>query len=50
MANKFTLDHFKAKYFSRQTISGIIKRAEKDSGHDRVKGSGSIAKKINQNI
>lgn len=46
LGKKYTLDHFKAARVPRQTISDIIKRAENDSGHERVTGSGRIAKKM----
>ena len=42
---KITYDHFKAENFPRDTIYKTIKRAENDSGHQRVVGSGRIAKK-----
>ena len=42
----FTVNHFKAENFARRTIYNIIERAEHDSGHERVKGSGRIAKKM----
>lgn len=41
---KYTIDHFRAAKIPRQTISDIIKRAENDSGHERVRGSGRKAK------
>jgi len=41
---KFTLDHFRCENVARQTVSDIIKRAENDSGHERVQGSGRVAK------
>ena len=41
---KYTIDHFRATKIQRQTISHIIKRAENDSGQERVSGSGSVAK------
>lgn len=46
---KFTLAHFKAENMPRQTISDIIQRAENDSGHQRVQGSGRVAKKMTKN-
>ena len=44
---KFTVDHFEVEKIPKRTIYRIIKRAENDSGHERVKGSGRIAKKMN---
>ena len=43
---KFTYDHFKAENIPRDTITKTIKRAENDAGHQRVVGSGHIAKKM----
>lgn len=40
----FTVNHFKAEHIPESTIYVIIKRAENDSGHERVNGSGRIAK------
>jgi hypothetical protein len=45
---KFTLDHFKVEKVPRQTISNIIQRAENETGHKRVQGSGRVAKKMNK--
>jgi len=42
----FTVNHFRAENIPRQTIYNIIKRAESDSGHERVQGSGRIAEKM----
>ena len=39
------LDHFKAKNIPRQVISDIIRRVENDSEHQKVRGSGRVAKK-----
>lgn len=44
----FTVDHFNAEKIPKRTIYDIIKRAENDSGHERVKGSGRKAKKMNK--
>lgn len=41
---KATVDHFKGEKISKKTIYRIIQRAENESGHERVKGSGRIAK------
>ena len=41
---KVTLDHFKKENIPQKTIYRIIELAENDSGHERVKGSGRIAK------
>jgi len=41
---KFTVDHFKAENIPKRTIYSIIQRAENESGHERVNGSGRIAK------
>ena len=41
---KFTADHFLAEKIPINTIYTIIQRAENDSGHQRVPGSGGIAK------
>lgn len=43
---KLTIDHFKAENIPRQTIANIIQRAKNNTGHERVKGSGRIAKKM----
>lgn len=45
---KFTVDHFEVEKIPKRTIYRIIKRAENDSGHERVKGSGRIAKIMNK--
>lgn len=42
----FTVDHFLLEKLARSTIYSIIQRAEKESGHERVPGSGRIAKKM----
>src|SRR5689334_10507280 len=42
----FTLNHFKEKNVPERTIYRIIERAENNSGHKRVQGSGRIAKKM----
>ena len=44
LGKKFTIDHFRAARVARKTISNLIKRAENNSGHERVSGSGQIAK------
>lgn len=41
---KFTVDHFASEKIHKSTIYRIIERAENDSGHARVKGTGRIAK------
>ena len=41
---KYTVAHFQAENVSRSTIYNIIRRAERDSGHERVFGSGRKAK------
>jgi hypothetical protein len=41
---KFTIEHYKSEGVPRQTIYDIIRRAENDSGHQRVRGSGRVAK------
>ena len=43
---KFTYDHFKVENIPKSTIYKIIKRAESESGYQRVQGSGVKAKKI----
>ena len=40
---KFTVDHFSAENIAKMTIYDIIKRAENESGHQRVTGSGHKA-------
>lgn len=40
---KFTLDHFLLEKIPKRTIYRIIERAERDSGHERVRGSGRKA-------
>ena len=42
----YTVNHFLAEGISKSTVFRVIKRAENDSGHERVKGSGRIAKKM----
>ena len=42
----FTVNHFLLEKIARSTIYSIIKRAENESGHARVQGSGRIAKKM----
>ncbi len=44
----FTVKHFRAENIPNRTIYDI-KRAESDSGHQRVQGSGRIAKKMTTN-
>lgn len=39
-----TVEHFKGEKMHERTIYRIIQRAENDSGHERVEGSGRIAK------
>jgi hypothetical protein len=46
---KFTVNHFQAEDVPKRTMYDIIQRAENDSGHERVVGSGRVAKKINKN-
>lgn len=41
---KFTVAHFLAEGVSEKTIYRIISRVENNSGHERVKGSGRVAK------
>ena len=41
----YTVNHFMAEGISKATIYRVIKRAETDSGHERVKWSGRVAKK-----
>ena len=43
---KYTLDYFLAAKIPRQTISDIIKRAVNNLGHERMSGSGRVAKKM----
>jgi len=45
----FTVKHFRAEHIPDRTLYDIIKRAESDSGHKRVQGSGRIAKKMTIN-
>jgi hypothetical protein len=40
----FTVNHFKTESISQSGIYNIIQRAENESGHERVQGSGRIAK------
>ena len=40
----FTVNHFKSESISKSGIHKIIQRAENKSGHQRVQGSGRIAK------
>ena len=40
----FTLEHFKYIYISRSGIYGILERADNKSWHERVQGSGRVAK------
>ena len=40
---KFTVDHFSAENIPKRTIYDIIQRAENESGHQRVPGSGHKA-------
>lgn len=40
----FTLEHFKHFNISRRGIYKILKRADNDSRHERVRGSGRVAK------
>ena len=41
---KYTIDNFRAAKIQRQTISHITKHAENNSRHERVSGSGRVAK------
>ena len=41
---KYTLDYFLAVEIPRKTISDLIKRAENNLGHERMSGSGRVAK------
>ena len=41
---KYTLDYFLAAKIPRQTISDIIKRAVNNLGHEKMSGSGRVAK------
>ena len=43
---KFTVDHFLKEKVPISTTYTIIARAENDNGHERVPGSGRIAKKM----
>src|ERR1700678_3953359 len=43
-----TGDHFKGEKISQSTIYNIIQRAEDEPGHERVNGSGRIAKKMDK--
>ena len=43
----FTINHFKNENVVERNIYNRIKRAENDSGHQRVRGSGRVAKKMN---
>ena len=43
---RFMLDHFKVENVPKRTIYDIIQRAENDSEHQRVYGSGRVAKKM----
>lgn len=45
----FTVQHFRAEKIPDRTIYSVIKRAESDSGHKRVQGSGHIATKMSVN-
>ena len=45
----YTVNHFVAEGISKATIQRVIKRAETDSGHEKVKGSGRVAKKMTPN-
>ena len=47
---KFIVDHFNAEQIPRSTIYDIIKRAENNSGHKRVQGSGRLAKVITHKV
>ena len=44
----FTYNHFRAEKVPKTTVYDIIKRAENNSGHQRVRGSGRIAKKMDK--
>ena len=54
MANRakgkqFTVQHFRTESIPERTIYNIIQHAENDSGdHERIQGSGRIAKKMNK--
>ena len=41
---KFTVNHFISENIPKSTIYSIIDRAENESGHERVQGSGRVAK------
>ena len=43
---KFNYDHFKVENIPKSTIYKVIKRAESESGYQRVQGSGVKAKKM----
>lgn len=45
---KFTVDHFRAEKLAPSTIYSIIERAENNTGHQRVPGSGRVAKKMSK--
>ena len=46
VGKKFTYDHFKTENIPKSTIYKIIKRAENESGYQRVQGSRGKATKI----
>ena len=46
VGKKFTYDHFKTENIPKSTTYKIIKRAESESGYQRVQGSGGKAKKM----
>lgn len=45
---KYTVVHFLAEEIPQRTIYDIIQRAEDESGHQRVIGSGQVAKKMSK--
>ena len=44
MEKKITVNHFISENILKSTIYNIIDRAENESGHERVQGSGRVAK------
>ena len=45
----YTVNNFVAEGISKATVYKVIKRVDTDSGHERVKGSGRVAKKMTSN-
>ncbi len=44
----FTVEHYLAEGVPKRTTYSIIQRVENDEGHERIKGSGRVAKKMTQ--